>query len=404
MNKSCFIAVKKSLFLICFAVGLLLASHHNANSADGEAKKSTAIDRFKKPMPEMQPLEMEKFIELTEEHKDIPYNDKSLAYSIRWPKGWEKGEDKKVGNFDLNTKLFTSISIFHGPPRMGGRSRLEIKAVDLQYQLTAEQWYLQYVLESGQTLEGFIVHSERKVEALKIVMEHDTSYYVRSTILLNGRRVLMAQYYVPMFFWNDEKALQARCVQSFKELYPREDTIENMAAFQFLDIAEVKYPESWKIWAKPLKDVNKMNIKFLNVRETITRWKQTQESIEGQVDATLVSSLSSDSLLREIEEYKKTLEGTGMLVGTKMYTEPELDYNENFSFAVTEVYEGIDSTNDSIDYELWFTVMVSGNYYYFITLLTPSRNESYFTWARNSQTYKIIIEGITPSSGGFLEQ
>ena len=404
MNKLHLNILKRTVVLICFVFPILIGTHGKSHAASSDVMQSTAIERFKKPMPEMQPMPEEEFLEKTAVHNDVPYNDKSLAYSIRWPKEWEKGEDKQVGNFALNTKLFTSISVFHGPPRMGGRSRLEIKAVDLQYELTAEQWYLQYVLESGQTLEGFIIHSDKKVEALKIIMEYDTSYYVRTMIILNGRRVLMAQYYVPMFFWNDEKALQAKSVQSFEVTYPREEVIENLMAFQFLDIAEVKYPDSWKVWAKPLTDVNKMNVKFLNVRETITKWKQTQESIEGQVDATLVSNMSSDSLLHEIEEYKKGLEGTGMLVGSKMYTEKNLEYNDNFTFAVTEVYEGIDSTNDSIDYELWFSVMVSGNYYYFITLLTPSRNESYFTWARNSQTYKLIIEGISPSSGGFLEQ
>ena len=71
-------------------------------------------------------------------------------------------------------------------------------------------------------------------------------------------------------------------------------------------------------------------------------------------------------------------------------------YNKDFSFAATEVYKGIDSTNDSVDYELWFTVLVSGNYYFFLTLLTPARSESYVTWARNTEAYKLIIENTAP--------
>lgn len=341
---------------------------------------------------------------MTQEHKTVPYGDKSLGYSIRWPKDWVAGEDKGSSNFELNTKLFTSINIWYSPPRMGGRSRIEVKAVDLEFQLTAEQWFLQNVLESGQTLEGFLVHSEKKVEALMIVMEDDTSYYVRTVTLLNGKRVLQAQFFVPMFFWNDERALQAQCLSSFSITYPTESIIENMLAFQFLDVAEVKYPESWKVRSKPLTSVERMNVKFLNIRETKNKVGRIDESIEGQVDATLVSTQTSSSLIKEIEQYKKTLEGTGMLLGKKLENKEDYNYSKNFSFALTEVYEGIDSTNDSMEYELWVSVMVSGGYYYFVSLLTPSRNETYFIWARNTQTYKQIINGTIPSAGGFLDK
>lgn len=349
-------------------------------------------------------MPQEQFLSMTQEHKTVPYGDKTLAYSIRWPKDWIAGEDKGSSNFELNTKLFTSINIWYSPPRMGGRSRIEVKAVDLEYQLTAEQWFLRTVLESGQTLEGFTVHSDKKVEALMIVMEDDTSYYVRAVTILNGKRVLQAQYFVPMYFWNEEKTMQAQCLSAFNATYPTEALIENMLAFQFLDVAEVRYPESWKVRARPLTSVERMNVKFLNIRETKGHAGRVEESVEGQVDATLVSSQMSDSLIREIDDYKKSLEGTGMLIGKKLENKQKYKYSENFSFALTEVYEGIDSTNDSMGYELWISVMVSGGYYYFVSLLTPSRNESYFTWARNTQTYGQIIEGTIPSAGGFLDK
>lgn len=341
---------------------------------------------------------------MTQEFKTVPYGDKSLGYSLRWPKEWQPGEEKSSSNFELNTKLFTSINIWYSPPRMGGRSRIEVKAVDLEFQLTAEQWFLQNVLESGQTLEGFQVHSEKKVEALMIVMEDDTSYYVRTVTILNGKRVLQAQYFVPMFFWNDEKSLQAQCLSTFNVSYPTESVIESMLAFQFLDVAEVKYPESWKVRSKPLTSVERMNVKFLNIRETKNLYGRVDESVEGQVDATLVSNQASESLIKEIDEYKKILEGTGMLIGKKIENKEDYKYSENFSFALTEVYEGIDSTNDAMEYELWVSVMVSGGYYYFVSLLTPSRNESYFLWARNTQTYKQIVQGTAPSAGGFLDK
>ena len=391
--------IKRLLSLLILAVCAVYAYGRPAYS-----EETTALDRFKKPMPEIELLPEDQFVAATNDFKAIPYGDKSLAYTLRWPKTWEAGEDKVSSTFELNTKLFSSINIWYSPPRMGGRSRLEVKAVDLENQLTAEQWYLKNLLQSGQTLEGFTVHSDKKVEALMIVMEDDVSYYLRTVTIINGKRVLQAQYYVPMFFWNEEKSMQAQCLKSFDITYPTEEVIENLLSFQFLDVAEVKYPESWQLRARGLTTIEKMNAKFLNVRKTKNKYDRLDESIEGQIDVTLVSSLTSESLLNEVENYKKDLEGTGMLVGKKIDTIENYKYNENFSFAATEVYQGIDSTNDSMDYELWFSLLVSGNYYYFVTLLTPSRNESYNTWAINTQTYRLVVSNIKPSAAGFFDK
>ena len=390
-------------FRVLFTLVLAVVLFGSAYPAWSSGVRTDAISRLKKPMPPIDLMPKDQFLSLSEEYKTIPYGDKSLGYSLRWPKGWVAGEDKGSSNFELNTKLFTSINIWYSPPRMGGRSRIEVKAVDLEFQLTAEQWFLQNVLESGQTLEGFTVHSLNKVEALMIVMEEDISYYVRTMTIINGKRVIQAQYFVPMFFWNEEKAMQAQCLDTFSATYPTESMIEEMLDFQFLDVAVVKYPESWKVRSKPLTSVERMNVKFLNIRETKSFVGVVEESVEGQVDATLVSSQTSPSLIKEINEYKKTLEGTGMLIGKKIENMEDYQYSNNFSFSLTEVYEGIDSTNDSMEYELWVTVMVSGGYFYFISLLTPSRNESYFTWARNTQSYKLIIEGTNPTGAGFYD-
>lgn len=389
------------IFLFLFSVTVMTASLSKSSFSEGEAD---ALQRFKKAMPVIELLPDTDFQAETTVHKTVPYGDKSLAYSINWPKDWAPAEDKGSSNFELNTKLFTSINIWYSPPRMGGRSRLEIKAVDLENQLSAEQWYLKNLLQSGQTLEGFTVHSEKKVEALMIIMEDDTSYYLRTMTIINGRRVIQAQYYVPMFFWNEEKALQAQCLSTFDVTYPTEEVIEKLQAFQFLDVAEVMYPETWRAHAAPLKSIENMNVKLLNVRKTKNKYEKLDESIEGQIDVTLVSSLTTDSLLTEVENYKKNMEGTGMIIGKKIETIKDFKYNDNYSFSATEVYEGIDSSNDSMEYELWFSLLVSGNYYYFVTLLTPSRNETYNVWALNSQTYKIVVKSMKPTSVGFVDK
>lgn len=361
------------------------------------------MTRFRKPMPELQLLPPEEFDAVTTLYEGVPYNDSMLAYKVRVPNDWEKAPEQGSSNFLLSNKLYSELAVFHGPPSILGRSHLQINAVNLEYQLTAEEWFLIHILEEGYTTEGMVVHSKDKVEALLIIMDGDVSYVVRTMAFINGKRAIYAEYYVPLVLWNEERSMQEQVMASLEIVNPKEEIVENLLAFQFLDIADIKYPESWEVRAKPLRSVERMSTKIVNIRETADKVGRVQGETQGQVDATLVASAAAESLIKEIENYKKSLEGTGMLVGDKIESIDGLSYNENVDFGFTEAYKGIDSTSDFIDYELWFTVMVAGNYYYFITLLTPARNETFAVWARNIESYKIMVESAEPSLVGFMD-
>ena len=41
-------------------------------------------------------------------------------------------------------------------------------------------------------------------------------------------------------------------------------------------------------------------------------------------------------------------------------------------------------------YEYWITIMAYGDYFYFMTLTTPSRETDFFKWSRNVQTYQTV--------------
>lgn len=134
-------------------LGLFLLSAIIAQSA--LAYESKIQELFDKEMPEYEAIPGDEFNDMTYEQTDVPFGDESLAYTIRIPKSWKESDRGGVSNYNLSTRLLGTIAEYFSPPRLESvRSRFEIKAMRLEYALTAEQWLLQHVLGNGFTLEG----------------------------------------------------------------------------------------------------------------------------------------------------------------------------------------------------------------------------------------------------------
>lgn len=369
-----------------------------------QVKNSDDIfERFRKEMPKLDLLDNKKFTEETKPIKKKPYGDDSLAYSIRIPKDWTEREDKSSSNFILSEKLFLDLNVFYGNPTIMGRSRLEIEALNLEGNLTVEQWYLKYILEGGYAMEGFVVHNEDKVESLMVIMEKDYSFYLRTLVTINGTKIIMVKYYVPVAFIQEQAAMQEQVLSSFKLSNAKERQLIGLEAYRFLDVAEISYPETWRVFAKTMRNVDVMNASIVNVKQDDSG-NIKNSSPDGKVDVTVVSSSIQSNLIEYVKEYKSNIEANGMLIGEKMKEDYNFTYDESMDFAITEVYKGIDSANNMSEYEFWSSILVGGNYYYFLMLLTPSRNENFSVWAENTQNYKIILKKFKPLAGAFLER
>lgn len=389
---------------LLFAILTLFTGMSMSASANA-ARENDIFKRFKKPMPEIKLMSEEEFIEKTMEVKKVPYGEEVLSYVMRVDKTWEESEGGGMGNIMLSEKLFQDISTYYGKPTISGRSRLEVQALNIEGTLTAEQWYIKYILEGGFTTEGFITHNDNKVESLMVIMDRDYSFYLRTLVFINGSKVIMVRYYVPVHYIQAEAAMQAQVLASFKLLHKKPRVLAEMASYRFLDVIEAKYPKTWKIYPKVMKTADRMEASLLNIKEIPGGvGQQPSVSTQGKVDIVVLSSAANQSLVAQVDDYKKDVEGAGMIIGDKIETKEDFTYNEAMDFGITEVYKGIDSSSNLNDYELWYSVMVGGNYYYMMLLLTPSRNEDFATWADNTQNFKIMVNKLEPMIGAFLER
>ncbi len=393
------------IFRATFFLLLITTSFQIAVPQANAQKSKDIFDRFRKPMPELKLMEEAEFLKKTRAERQRPYGDETLEYAMQIPKTFTDGADKGSSNFMLSEKLFQELSVYYGKPTISGRSRIEIQALNIDSSLTAEQWYLKYILESGYTTEGFVVHSDKRVESLMVYMEKDFSYYLRTLTVINGKKVIMVKYYVPVDYIQKQAVMQSQVINSFRVVNEIKRPEPEFQVYRFLDVAEIQYPENWKAYSKPMRSVDRMDVTLMNVTEVKDRHGHVvSTSTEGRMDVTLVSSFVQGSLVEEVGRYKQKLEASGMLIGDKIKTFKDVKYSEGIDFGITEIYSGVDSSNSVVDYEFWFTVMVGGNYYYFMTMLTPSRNERFGVWAENTQNYKMMVNRFGLMSGAFIER
>lgn len=378
----------------------------------GSAESIT--EQFNKPMPEVKLLPEADFLATTKEMSEKPGGDADLEYSIRIPKSWSRVESGSFERFTVADKVLREFAKFYSPAPAGvtdgvaettrtsnarnaplsDRSYLVMRAGGLGYTMTAHEWFMQYLLANKFNLQGMVEHDEGMAEALYVVLSgSNESYVVRGVARINGGKLVFAEYYVPMEKWEAEKVTQAQVLQSLVMKTPRKGDIEPVSSYEFLDIEEIRYPSSWTLRSAPLQSVDRMEARLFNIGKAVTGGKET-ETLDGRIDVDMIAAHAINSLEKEMEDQKRDLEDQGLNLG-KIIEQPE-DFilNPVFDFAETTVYESSDNKGKFIGYEFWITVVSVDGYYFFVTLLTPSREGNYFLWAKNKQHYRIVINSI----------
>jgi len=374
-----------SIHLLC---AMLLAAATFA-PLPANAYESKIQELFNKEMPQYKEIPQDEFIASTYQQNDIPFGDKSLAYNIRLPNGWKEPDDRSISNYNLSTHLLGEIAEFYSPPRLESvRSRFQIKALRLEFELTAEQWLLQHILGNGYTLEGLQYYNENKVGSLYIFLKDGETFVTRSIAQINGKRMVLAQYVVPASEWNAEASIIAQSLDTFELLNPDDSQIETMHEHMFLDIAKFSYPASWRLDTQPIRSVDRISA-------TISNLNKSQTSIlDGQIHVNLVSAYVAEDLELELNNVKLDYRNRGLVIGDLIDTNEDFDFQEDIEFGFIDIHEATDTQNKSMDYEVWIGVVALDNFYGFITLMTPARDDEFFTWSRNVSAFESMVSSL----------
>lgn len=380
-----------NVYLGLFLVGVLCVL-----PAEGFAQKLK--DQFTKPMPKVQLMPEAEFVKMTQK-LDIPSEiDPALAYQIRIPKDWKSVPEfsAKSGVADLN--ILGEIGRFSSPAGMDVPSFIQVNAIVLDYQTTVEQWYLKYLLTGGYSVQGFKIYNETCGEALHVDTKDTISYVVRSVACINGKNLIFVEYYLPLEQWDDYKGLQAQVLNSFRLKQIVRAYVEDLSEERLLDIVAFRFPVSWKANPYPIESIDRMKIEFLNI-STVPQGYDLESRLDGTIDVDVVSVEAAKTLEEEIARNKSSFNKSTLFVGDQIEKSIDLVFNTSLDFADTNVYKFVDSKNKYIQYELWQTAIGAADYYYFVSLVTPSRDQNYSLWARNTQTYRLFMDLIKPNPG-----
>lgn len=334
-----------------------------------------------------------------------PYDDKYLPYEVRIPKGWTENRRGGAGDIRMDDKTLSEgvlaiLGRYIGPSKNLVRSYVVVEASSLSYEVSLRDWFLNFILKNGFSLAAYGQKTERELEALYVQVIDDQTYSVRVRVMMNGPRLLMVRYYLPQENIADERIQQAQVINSFKLLAPSNDLIEKRAEYAFMDQSLFNYPESWTLQAKTIYSIERMSAQiYKKVGD------KEHEKLFGQIKINIVSRLLKTSLSDEVKKFRQESAIKGYNFGSLIEQVP-YKYDPSMLSGRTEAYHLTpDLTGTMKPYEFVVSILQNQDFYYFISLITPSRDQDFYLWSRNMEAFRIVSETMRRSNlpGGKID-
>lgn len=379
--------MKRFLVPVLIALGLVVGSYHAvfSQTSTGQPQAEKEKEKEKPRTPEEQKT-YDDFIEKTKEFTDKPFNDPTLEFKIRLPAAWEKLEVLNQGNSTLTRKILGIISHFSGPAIGDIRPQLIVEALELEHEITAENWARNFALTNGYTLKELVAKSEYDAYGAYITIENGVSVYTRFTAKIIGNIMVLARFNVPNFAAEKLDAYMKLSIESLAMAKAPGGAIENFKPFSMRDVMVFRFPLSWDL-RPPRYDENERTIIELENR------RKDGDKLNGLITVVSVRKDEDVAIESEVARIREDMMKTNSVTFEDMLFSRIPPSYLRFSYALQEAYK-IPATKEHIAQEIWFTVYEDENWYVFIYLLTPSQEESFSDWARNTRALEMILRSI----------
>jgi hypothetical protein len=326
-----------------------------------------------------------------------PMQDKSLAYKIRLPKGWQNLDDGGPIEGE-GAGILRQVSLFTSPPRIEHRSIFRYRIIDLDSLITVDDWFISYMLEMGFSIEGIKIKSPRLTQAQYTVFENGEPFVVRATITTTGSRIILAEYLVHQEIYEQEKSEQIWAMSSFELTNSDPKAQIAMKTFNFVDIAKFDYPANWLIQAPEITDISRMEATTINTKNLRSGIYTEGDELLGRIDISIAAKDQGLTLADEINLLKEGLKSRKYKLGKFIETVEEKGINPLIASSRIDVYEVEGVSRRLAGYEYWVGVLQTKGRYYLIRLTTVSRVENFKSWAENVETYRVLLRSLGPAS------
>lgn len=323
-----------------------------------------------------------------------PYDDSYLSYTLRVPKDWgdniqQAPISKAAGQSLLSSSVLSIIAKYVAKPKNLLRSSITIEAQNMSYEISAKNWFINFIINNGFSLNGLTEKSPREIEAIYIALVNDITYVVRARAIFNGSRLVVVRYYLPQDNYEEEKIMQAQVLASFTLTENSNERIEKQETYGFLDQSYFNYPKSWKLKEKSILSIERMSA--LLTQETL---EERTAILEGHIKVNVVSRLLKTTLAQEIEAFRKDLKIPNYSIGDLLET-VKYEYDPSVKIGKAQIYKLIPDDKVNMQaYEFLVTVMQGDDYFYITSLITPAREQDFYTWAKNMEAARIVNESM----------
>lgn len=323
-----------------------------------------------------------------------PYEDTYLSYSLRLPKDWSENMQPAPisagGNQSLlSNTVLSIISKYVSRPKNLQRSTITIEAQTMTYEISAKNWFINFIINNGFSLSGLTEKGPRELEAMYVALVSDTTYVVRTRVLVNGSRMIVVRYYLPQENYEEEKMMQAQVMNSFHLTNLSNERIENQETYGFLDQSYFNYPKSWKLKEKSILSIERMSA--LLTQETV---EEKTSVLEGHIRINVISRLLNTTLANEVVNFRKDLKIPKYSVGD-LIENVDYEYDPSIKIGKSQIYTLVPDDKINMQaYEFLVTAMQGDDYYYIISMITPSRRQDFYTWAKNMEAVRIVNESM----------
>lgn len=325
-----------------------------------------------------------------------PFKESATTFRLRLPENWRE-QGKRISSFSKNDGVsYGLVAKFSEPPRYGHSSYVEINAFSLNNAVSAFHWLYNYTISNGYSIELIEPASWKVAKISYTTFKGGVSYKVLSKAIIDGPKIYVADFYLPIENLEEFKAFQARVIESY-ELNGTNTPTEPLKEYELFSICKFDFYRSWSVKVENADNVQNISIAFTREGETRYRLDDDFYKVDGKLKLRLMQKSLNPDLKQEISYLINEIKSADYALGELVESVQTISASQKMDALGIEryalPYQGV---ADKLDHELWVAVLEGPNYYYFITMTTPDLEKRYMVWAHNIAAFRKIIESIKP--------
>ncbi|MEZ0226768.1 MAG: hypothetical protein ACAH83_19580 [Alphaproteobacteria bacterium] len=333
------------------------------------------------------------FAKKTKAYSMMPYNKADLEFELYLPAEWTAEDTVVSTSGEVGARITGPVAIFRSPMIGTQFATATVEVLKLDFEVSARNWLKNHLTTSGFLPQGDVTEINNRSSAGAYITSSDgASKYCYIAARISGSFVVIARFESPLNLRGYLQYLQKKSIDSFKLLYPKEDSIEEQKVFTLVDSIKFNYPASWKVSNPDFRDMNRLIVELRNLKPgTEGRWAITQ----GYIRLLAIRRQRVTDLMTEIDNMRKYFTETMSLEFKKMLSTGKSDAYGRFVFNRYEVYDVISkAAKIPTTQEIHLVVLGDKEWYIFAFLFTPKETNELAMWGRNVQSFQEVIKSI----------